>query len=125
MLRLFHPCPTIICEGGIWVQGVHGGEAYGIGDIRDIRADHVCEGCMSRWEGTSMASYRAVKTGAAPTASARGENGCPAARPDTAESCGGAMKRVALYARVSTDKQEREETIESQLDALYHAVEAG
>jgi site-specific DNA recombinase len=35
------------------------------------------------------------------------------------------MKRAALYARVSTDKQEREETIESQLDALYHAVEAG
>ena len=34
------------------------------------------------------------------------------------------MKRAALYARVSTDKQEREETIESQLDALYHAVEA-
>jgi site-specific DNA recombinase len=34
------------------------------------------------------------------------------------------MKRVALYARVSTDKQEREETIESQLDALHHAVES-
>ena len=72
-----------------------------------------------------MASYRAVKTGAAPTASARGENGCPAARPDTAVSGGGAMKRAALYARVSTDKQEREETIDSQLDALYHAVEGG
>src|SRR2546422_4297766 len=80
---------------------------------------------MSRWEGTSMASYRAVKTGAAPTASARGENGCQSARPDTAVSGGGAMKRAALYARVSTDKQEREETIESQLDALYHAVEEG
>jgi len=53
------------------------------------------------------------------------ENGCPAARPDTVVSSGGAMKRAALYARVSTDKQEREETIESQLDALYHAVEAG
>jgi site-specific DNA recombinase len=72
-----------------------------------------------------MASDRAVKTGAAPTASARGENGCPAARPDTAVSGGGAMNRAALYARVSTDKQAREETIESQLDALYHAVEAG
>jgi site-specific DNA recombinase len=35
------------------------------------------------------------------------------------------MKRAALYARVSTDKQEREETIDSQLDALSHAVEAG
>ena len=34
-------------------------------------------------------------------------------------------KRAALYARVSTDKQEREETIESQLDALYQAVKAG
>src|SRR5258705_12534641 len=72
-----------------------------------------------------MASYRTVKTGAAPTASARGENGCPSARPDTAVSGGGAMKRAALYARVSTDKQEREETIDSQLDALYHAGEGG
>jgi len=42
-----------------------------------------------------------------------------------AVSGGGAMKRAALYARVSTDKQEREETIASQLDALSHAVAAG
>jgi len=72
-----------------------------------------------------MASYRAVKTGAAPTASARGENGGQSARPDSAVSGGGAIKRAALYARVSTDKQEREETIDSQLDALSHAVEVG
>jgi len=36
------------------------------------------------------------------------------------------MKRLALYARVSSDKQEREETIDSQLDQLRHlAAERG
>ena len=50
-------------------------------ETSETSAQIVCEGGMSRWAGTSMASYRAVKTGAAPTASARGENGGPAARP--------------------------------------------
>jgi hypothetical protein len=41
MLRLFHPCPPIIFDRDIWGQGGEGGEAYGIRDIQDIRADRV------------------------------------------------------------------------------------
>src|SRR5262245_52392259 len=85
----------------------------------------MCEGSMSRWEGTRMAGKRTVKASAAPPTAARGENDCQGTRPGPAVFGGGPRKRAALYARVSTDKQEREETIESQLDALYHAREAG
>ncbi len=70
-----------------------------------------------------MASYRRVKANATSTASAQDESGRESTRPAVYSS--GPMKRAALYARVSTDKQEREETIESQLDALHHAVEMG
>ena len=35
-----------------------------------------------------------------------------------------ALKRAALYARVSTDKQEREETVASQVDLLQQTAEA-
>ncbi len=66
-----------------------------------------------------MASYRSVKA----TACAQGEGGRPSTRPAVYGS--GSMKRAALYARVSTDKQERQETIESQLDGLHQAVAAG
>jgi site-specific DNA recombinase len=34
------------------------------------------------------------------------------------------LKRAALYARVSTDKQEREETIASQVDLLQQTAAA-
>ena len=34
------------------------------------------------------------------------------------------LKREALYARVSTDKQEREETVASQVDLLHQTAEA-
>lgn len=34
------------------------------------------------------------------------------------------LKRAALYARVSTEKQEREETVASQVDLLYQAAAA-
>ena len=37
-----------------------------------------------------------------------------------AESC---LGRAALYARVSTDKHEREETVASQVDRLQEAAE--
>ncbi len=70
-----------------------------------------------------MASNRTVKANALSTASAPGESGRQSTRP--AVDTSGAMKRAALYARVSTDKQEREETIESQIDALQHAVAVG
>jgi site-specific DNA recombinase len=72
-----------------------------------------------------MAGNRTVTASAAPTTSARGGNDRQGTRPGPAVFGGGPMKRAALYARVSTDKQEREETIESQLDALYQAVKAG
>jgi site-specific DNA recombinase len=72
-----------------------------------------------------MAGNRTVKASAAPTTAARGGHDRQGTRPGPAVFGGGPIKRAALYARVSTDKQEREETIESQLDALYHAVEAG
>ncbi len=70
-----------------------------------------------------MASSRSVTANATSTASAQGESGRASPRPAVYGS--GPMKRAALYARVSTDIQEREETIESQLDALQHAVEVG
>ena len=70
-----------------------------------------------------MASDRSVTANATSTASAQGESGRESTRPTVYSS--GPMKRAALYARVSTDKQEREETIESQLDALQKAVEVG
>jgi predicted site-specific integrase-resolvase len=72
-----------------------------------------------------MAGNRTVTASAAPTTSARGGNDRQGTRPGPAVFGGGPMKRAALYARVSTDTQEREETIESQLDALYQAVKAG
>ena len=46
---------------------------------------------------------------AAPSASAAGER---------------SLKRAALYARVSTEKQEREDTVASQVDLLYKAAAA-
>lgn len=39
------------------------------------------------------------------------------------EAGGRVLKTGAVYARVSTDKQERQETIASQLDALRRAGE--
>jgi len=71
-----------------------------------------------------MASNRTLKANTASTASTEDESDRQGARLGTGIPGGGLMKRVALYARVSTDKQEREETIESQLDALHHAVKS-
>ena len=72
-----------------------------------------------------MAGNRTGTASAASTISARGESDRTSTRPRTALSGGSPLQRAALYARVSTDKQEREETIERQLDALYHAVAVG
>ncbi len=71
-------------------------------------------------ETTGVASHR---PGAAGTAAER-----RAARSGSAAGvCGGVISRdqdrevviAALYARVSTEKQEKDETIASQLDALH------
>jgi site-specific DNA recombinase len=71
-----------------------------------------------------MASYRTTPTHSA----------APAARPCPTRTLSGAhptpaagqrvLKRAALYARVSTEKQEREETVASQVDLLYQAATA-
>lgn len=39
--------------------------------------------------------------------------------------CYSSLKIAAIYARVSTDRQEKDQTIESQLDALHRAAEEG
>jgi site-specific DNA recombinase len=71
-----------------------------------------------------MASHRAVTTGATATPSGR----CPASsaptRDTTAAAGGRDLKRAALYARVSTDKQEREDTVASQVDLLHQIAAA-
>ena len=73
-----------------------------------------------------MASYRGVTTGAAASASAsaHGPASSAPARDATQASGGRALKRAALYARVSTDKQEREETVASQVDLLQQTAAA-
>ncbi|MDP9455815.1 MAG: hypothetical protein M3Q60_08490, partial [Actinomycetota bacterium] len=35
------------------------------------------------------------------------------------------LKIAAIYARVSTERQEKEQTVDSQLDALHRAAEEG
>jgi hypothetical protein len=84
----------------------------------------VREGSMSRGEGTRMASDRAVTTGAAALAAADGPASSASARDATQASGGKCLKGAALYARVSTEKQEREETVASQVDLLYQTAEA-
>jgi site-specific DNA recombinase len=48
----------------------------------------------------------------------------PAATPSASAAGQRDLKRAALYARVSTEKQEREETVASQVDLLYQAAAA-
>ena len=71
-----------------------------------------------------MASYRGVTTGAAAPASTHGPAFSTPAGDATQASGGRGLKRAALYARVSTDKQEREETVASQVDLLHQSAEA-
>jgi hypothetical protein len=98
-------------------------EAYGVRGSSTSRGDSLCEGSMSRGEGTRMASYRGITTGAT-TPTAQGPTSGAAAR-DTPQAPGGrGLTRAALYARVSTDKQEREETVASQVDLLQQTAAA-
>jgi site-specific DNA recombinase len=77
---------------------------------------------MSRSQPADRASHRAPQASAA---SAKG-----AAHPVAGAPGGGkgseasslSLKTAAIYARVSTEKQEKEETIESQMDALRSAA---
>jgi site-specific DNA recombinase len=70
-----------------------------------------------------MASYRGITPGAT-TATAQGLASSPSARNTSQVSGGRGLTRAALYARVSTEKQEREETVASQVALLQQTAEA-
>ena len=67
-----------------------------------------------------MASHRTAAAHAA-VFPRRPSSHAPETFPAALEGAAGepSLKRAALYARVSTEKQEREETIASQVDLLY------
>src|SRR5499426_1463915 len=73
-----------------------------------------------------MASHRTTSTrSSAPSAVlAIHAPRTPPVAPSAAAASQRGLKRAALYARVSTEKQEREETIASQVDLLYQAAAA-
>jgi site-specific DNA recombinase len=71
-----------------------------------------------------MASDRAVTPGAPATAAAQGFASHAPTRDAPQASGGRFLKRAALYARVSTDKQEREDTVASQVDLLHQTAAA-
>jgi site-specific DNA recombinase len=64
-----------------------------------------------------MASYRGITPGAT-TATVQGPAFSTPTRNAPQVAGGRGLTRAALYARVSTDKQEREETVASQVDLL-------
>jgi DNA invertase Pin-like site-specific DNA recombinase len=73
-----------------------------------------------------MASYRTAAARAAVSTtcpSSRAPKTLPAAPPAPAAGAL-SLKRAALYARVSTEKQAREDTVASQVDLLYKAAAA-
>src|SRR3954467_8263656 len=73
---------------------------------------------MSRRQAPGLASPRSVAIVALQTASSgRPESGPAVGPPENA------LRLVAAYARVSSDKQEKKQTIDSQVDALRRAAE--
>jgi predicted site-specific integrase-resolvase len=70
-----------------------------------------------------MASYRGITQGAT-TATAQGPASSTPARNTPQASGGRGLPRAALYARVSTDKPEREETVASQVDLRQQTAQA-
>jgi site-specific DNA recombinase len=71
-----------------------------------------------------MASDRAFTTGVPATAAAQGFASHAPTRDAMQASGGRLLKRAALDARVSTDKQEREETVASQVELLHQTAAA-
>jgi site-specific DNA recombinase len=70
-----------------------------------------------------MASNRTFTTGATASAACGATSSAPAR--DTTQAAGGrSLTRAALSARVSTDKQEREDTVASQVDLLQQTAAA-
>jgi hypothetical protein len=94
-------------------QHAHRRETDGGRGSSMYRGDSLCESPVSRGEGARMASDRAVTTRATSTAAAHGPASCAPAHHAAQASGGRSLKRAALYARVSTDTQEREETVAS------------
>ena len=70
-----------------------------------------------------MAGNQRMTTGTTAPAAAQSPASCVTAGDAREESGGGLLKRAALYARVSTDTHEREETVASQVDLLQQAAE--
>ena len=71
-----------------------------------------------------MASYRRVTTDPTASATAQHATSGMSTRAARAGAGGGGLTRAALYARVSTDKQEREETVASQVALLQQTANA-
>jgi site-specific DNA recombinase len=71
-----------------------------------------------------MASHRAVTTDTAASTAVNGPELGPRVRDEAHTAGERLLKRAALYARVSTEKQEREETVASQVDLLYQTAAA-
>src|SRR5687767_919367 len=81
---------------------------------------------MSRGKGTCMASHRTPAAHAAISATRSRATRKPPAAPESPAAGETSLTRAALYARVSTEKQEREDTVASQVELLYQAAaEAG
>jgi len=71
-----------------------------------------------------MASHRTFTPGTTATAAAYSPASSAPPCDATQTSGGRGLKRAALYARVSTDKQEREETVASQVELLQQTAAA-
>ena len=71
-----------------------------------------------------MARHRTVTPGTTATAAASSPASGAPPRDAPQTSGGWGLKRAALYARVSTEKQEREETVASQVDLLQQTAAA-
>jgi site-specific DNA recombinase len=77
---------------------------------------------MSRIQSANRESHRTAQTSAASPADAIGQGSAAADHGGDSSLSSPGLKIAALYARVSTGKQEKEETIDSQLDALQSAA---
>src|SRR5262245_37613209 len=102
----------------------HRREAYGVRGSSTSRRDSLCEGAMSSREGTCVASARAFTTDTATTAPANDSVSRALAHTAPRASHHGLLKRAALHARVSTERQEREETVASWVDLLIQTAAA-
>ena len=76
-------------------------------------------------EEAGVAGDRPAGAGTAAAAQPEASNPVGAERTGSRPPGKGCLRPAAAYARVSTEKQEKEQTIQSQLDALQRAAEEG